>query len=191
MVDSRPSNPAIPQMANHEQRYRIHVSGLWTTRHEFRTEEGPVGVLHVRRNRWGRIDEAEFRPEKGEVLFARREPGLLRGQFSFWTDAREWLGSSLRPGVIRREIQLSTGSKPLRMFASPGFRRGWRVTAPRTGEVARIERNAFGRGAVLDVFRRADLETLVFAYFLSSLSSWESWLPGPQTATADAAPAAG
>jgi len=178
-------------MATPTQSYTFRVSGLWNTRHEISSADGPVGVLLVRRNGWGRIDECEFRPEKGEILRIRREPGLLRGQFSFWTDAREWLGSSLRPGILRREIQLSTGSKPLRMCASPGFGRGWRISAPRTGEVASIERNALGRGARMDVGRRADLEVLIFAYFLSTLAGWESWLPGPQSAASQAAPAAG
>ena len=177
-------------MATHENSYRFRVSGIWNTRHEVSNDDGVVGVMHVRRNRWGRIDEAEYRPEKGEVLRIRREPGLLRGQFSSWTEAREWLGSSLRPGLFRREIQVSTGSKPLRMFASPGFGRGWRVTAARTGDVAEIERSPLGRGARMQVHKRADLEVLLFAYFLSALSGWESWLPGPQTAAAPA-PAAG
>jgi hypothetical protein len=178
-------------MATPTQSYTFRVSGLWNTRHEVTDNDGPIGVLLIRRNRWGRIDEGEFRPEKGEVLRIRREPGLLRGQFSFWTDAREWLGSSLRPSVWRREIQLSTGSKPLRMLASPGFGRGWRISAPRTGEVAALDWSAFGRGARLDVGRRADLEVLIFAYFLSTLAGLESWLPGPQSAASQAAPAAG
>lgn len=176
-------------MSTQTQRYTFRVSGLWNTRHEVTDADGPVGVLFIRRNRYGRIDEGEFRPEKGEILRIRREPGMLRGQFSFWTDAREWLGSSLRPGILKREIQLSTGSKPLRLFASPGFGRGWRVTAPRTGEVAALEWSAFRRTAQLEVGRRADLEVLIFAYFLSTLACLESWLPGPQSAASSAAPA--
>jgi len=178
-------------MATHEKSYTIRVSGLWTTRHEVSGPDGPVCTLTIHRNRWGRIDEGIYEPEKGEVLRIRREPGMLRGQFSFWTTAREWLASSLRPGLLRREFQLSTGSKPLRLVASAHFGRGWCISAPRTGEVASISWAACGRKARMDVHRRADLEVLLFAYFLGTLSSWESWLPGPQSATAQPAPSAG
>jgi 5-methyltetrahydrofolate--homocysteine methyltransferase len=47
---------------------------------------------------------AIWRPEKGEVLTFRRDPGLLRSQFSVWTEGHEWLGAALRSHVLRREV---------------------------------------------------------------------------------------
>jgi hypothetical protein len=117
----------------------------------------------------------EFRPEQGEVLTFRRDPGLLRGQFSVWTDGQEWLGSSLRWSVTRRQIDVWTGGKPYRIVPARGFRRGWRVVATKTGEVASI---ALGlRGARLELFRKMDFELLLFCYFLGTLNPNESIWP--------------
>ena len=70
--------------------FRTRVRGLWSPRHEILDDEGnTLGTLYVRRNRWGMVIGGEFRPEKGEVLSFERNPGLLRGQFSLWTDHRE------------------------------------------------------------------------------------------------------
>jgi len=165
------------------QVYRVRVSGLWTTRHTFsavgETGETPEGVLTVRRGAWGRVTGAEFRPEKGEVLVIRRDPGLLRSQFSLWTDGTEWLGSSLRWG-LRRQIDLSTGSKPLYLLPVAGLRAGWGIYAPKSGENARIVASLLGRSSRIEVYRRLDFPILVLSYFLGHMVHLESIAPGPE-----------
>jgi hypothetical protein len=158
--------------------YTTHVSGVWNTRHEIRGEQGPIGVLTVERNGKGMIVRGRYEPEKGEVLSLRRDPGLLRSQFSLWTEGREWLGSSLRWSFVGREIALSTGTKPYRLVPRPGFRSGWRMVAPKTGEMARIATSVFRRGTRIEVFRRVDFELVLFAYFLGWQLRLESLWPG-------------
>lgn len=163
--------------------YRVRTSGLWTTRHVI---TGPglesadqVGVLTVERNPRGVVCGGRYQPAQGEVLVFRRDPGLLRGQFSLWTEGHEWLGSSLRWSILRRDIALHTGNKPLRLVPSTGLAFGWSLQAPKTGEMARIRGNPLTRGARLEVFRKLDFELLVFAYFLGSQIWLESLWPGP------------
>jgi hypothetical protein len=167
-------------MATQTKSYETEVSGLWNTRHLIRSPDGELGTLSVSRNGAGMVRAGRFVPEEGEVLEFRRDPGILRSQFSLWTEAREWLGSSLRWSFVQREINLSTGSLALRLVPMPGFRRGWRLLAPRTGEMARIETHAFRRGCSIHVFRRMDFEVLLFAYFLGSQILSESLWPGPE-----------
>ncbi len=157
--------------------YEVSISGLWAPRHTISGPDGPLGVLTVERNSRGMVTAGTYRPEKGEVLYFRRDPGLLRSQFSLWTEGHEWLGSSLRWNVVRRDIQLHTGSKPLRLLPIPGFRRGWQLVAPKTGEMARVTHSL--RKARIEVYRRVDFEVLVFAYFLGSFILLESLWPGP------------
>ncbi len=159
--------------------YRTRLSGILAVRHEILDANGRVGTLHAERNRWGLTTRAVWRPEKGEVLTYRRDPGLLRSQFSIWTEGREWLGSSLRSSFFGREIALSTPNKALRMLPVPGFRRGWRVHAPKTGELARITPSGLGRSSTIEVYRRIDLELVLFAYFVGELVYAESFWPGP------------
>src|SRR5262245_2163681 len=87
--------------------YRTRVRGWWNTRHTLSEGDTELGVLTIERNAKGRIDTGVYRPHKGEVLHFRRDPGLLRSQFSLWTEGREWLGSSLRWSFVRREIALA------------------------------------------------------------------------------------
>ncbi|MCP3920209.1 MAG: hypothetical protein GY711_32180 [bacterium] len=158
--------------------YRTRVSGLWSPRHTILDEEDNVlGVLTVTRNRWGLVVHGEYRPEKGEVLTFRRDPGLLRAQFSVWTDGPEWLGSSLRWSVAKRQIDVWTGGKPYRMVPTGGIGRGWRLVASKTGESARIVPKALGRSSTMQVFRKLDFELLLFAYFLGSMVLTESAFP--------------
>lgn len=161
------------------QTYTTRVRGRWNQRHEILGPDGSEGVLLVARNAGGLVVGGEFRPTKGEVYTFRRDPGLLRSQFSMWTDGKEWLGSSLRWSFVARSVHLSTGTKPFRLLPLPGFRRGWGLYAPKTGEAARIEVGYLGRDARLSVFRRMDLSLLLFAYFLGSQILIESLLPGP------------
>jgi hypothetical protein len=156
--------------------YRTRARGLPRSAHEIDGPDGRLGVLHVERNRAGLIVRGRFVPEKGELLTIRREPGILRAQYSLWTDGREWLGSSLRSGFVQREIALSTGSKSFRLLPTASFGRGWRMLAPKTGEMARILPEGIGRSRI-EVYRRVDTEILLFAFFLSVPVQCESWWP--------------
>lgn len=161
-------------------RYQARVRGLWNSTHELSGPDGPLGTLQVRRNGWGMVVEGHWTPTKGEKLHLRRDPGLLRSQFSLWTDGREWLGSSLRWSFAAREIVLHTGSRPLRLVPLPGFRIGWTLQAPRTGEMARISGGLLGRSMRIEVFRKLEFELLLFSYFLGWQVRRESFLPGPR-----------
>ncbi|MBL8859956.1 MAG: hypothetical protein JNL28_15720 [Planctomycetes bacterium] len=159
--------------------YKTRVSGLFQARHAITGPDGEeIGVLTVQRSGRGPIRGARYQPTKGEVLLIRRDPGLLRSQFSCWTEGREWVGSSLRWSFFAREIALATGNKPYRLLPVAGLHRGWRMFAPKTGEMARIEPAGFGRGSTIQVFRRVDFELVLFAYFLGSQVYFESFWPG-------------
>lgn len=163
-------------MAEPIQTFRTKIRGLWTKRHEILDGEGNVlGRLAVRRNRWGLVTHGEYRPEQGEVLSIRRDPGLLRAQFSVWTDSREWLGSSLRWHIAQRQIVIETGSGRRRLVPQLGLRNGWRLLAPKTGEVASIRLGL--RKARMEVYRKLDFEVLLFCYFLGALTPLESLWP--------------
>lgn len=159
--------------------YTTKVSGLWNSRAELSDDSGPIGVLTWKRNALGMVTEGEYRPEKGEVLSFRRDPGILRSQFSVWTDGGEWLGSSLRRNFLKREVHVFNGGKPFRMVPTRGFQRGWVVYAPKTGETVKIDVPLVGRGAKIQVQRRIDFPLVVFLYFLGAQLYWESVLPGP------------
>jgi len=159
--------------------YTTRVSGLWSSRHELWKEEERQGLLTMERNWHGMVTAGEYRPEKGEVLIFRRDPGLVRSQFSMWTEEREWLGSSLRWNPVQRTVQLSTGGKPYTLLPCPGLVRGWILQAPKTGLSARFEAGLIGRDSKLEVFRRLEFPLLLFAYFLGSQIYLESLLPGP------------
>ncbi|MBK7645143.1 MAG: hypothetical protein IPJ19_19210 [Planctomycetes bacterium] len=163
-------------MAERIATYRTRARGIPRSAHEIEGPDGRLGVLSIERNAAGMIVRGRFQPEKGEVLSIRREPGILRSQYSLWTEGREWLGSSLRPGFVKREIALSTGSKSFRLLPTANFGRGWRMLAPKTGEMARIVPEGFGRSRI-EVFRKVDTELLIFAYFLAAQVAQESWWP--------------
>jgi len=156
--------------------YRARARGLPRSAHEIDGPDGRLGVLRIGRNGAGMIVRARFVPEQGEVLTIRREPGILRSQFSLWTEGREWLGSSLRAGFVQREIALSSGAKSYRLLPTASFGRGWRMLAPKTGELARILPEGLGRSRI-EVYRRVDTELLLFAFFLSVQVHCESWWP--------------
>lgn len=158
--------------------YTGRIEGLLGGRHRLSGPEGPLGTLTVHRGPLGIVDGARFVPSKGEVLIVRRDPGLLRSQFSLWTEDHEWLGSSLRWSFVGREVAVSTGSRPIRLLPVPGFARGWRVVAPRTGEMACVRPGGW-RERRIEVYRRMDFEVILFCYFLGNLVLSESFLPGP------------
>lgn len=165
-------------MADPLKTFTTRVSGFIRPRHTVSDGEGKeLGVLEVRRNRLGMIVRADWTPTKGEKLVFRRDPGLLRAQFACWTEAREWLGSTIRPGVMRRTVEVWTGGKPLRLVPSLGLGRGWRVVGAKSGLVAELEHSWIGRGAKLSTYRKMDFELLLFAYFVGGLALWESALP--------------
>ncbi len=167
-------------MAETNQVYTSRVSGFWNTRHEIANDEGRIGVLAVRRNGWGMVVAGSFQPEKGEVYELERNPGLVRSQFTMWTDTREWLGSAERRSYVKREILVHAGGRPYRLLPSPGLGRGWTLYAPKTGEAAiRIEVPLLGRGARLEVLRKLEFPLLVFTYFLGCQVYPESIFPGP------------
>ena len=180
-------------MADIRNLYTARVSGFWNTRHTLsREEEGgaqELGTLSVTRNLL-MVTGGTYQPEEGEVLMARREPGLLRSQFSLWTDGREWLGSSLRRTTWKRQIDISSGSTAFRLLPVQGFRPGWSLYAPKTGEACRIVASPSGRSARIEVYRRLDFPLVVFSYFLGYQVYLESWLPGPEPAKVKAATAA-
>lgn len=146
--------------------YEARASGFWNTRHAISGEEGPLGVLSIRRNWHGMVTGGEFRPDKGEVLILRRDPGLLRSQFSMWTDGQEWLGSSLRWSFFGRRIAMNTGGKPFTLQPTPRLGKGWILQAPKTGLTARITAGLAGRRSRLEVYRRLDFPLLLFSYFV-------------------------
>jgi hypothetical protein len=156
--------------------YRTRARGFPRSAHEIEGPEGRLGVLHVERNGAGLIVRGRYVPEQGERLTIRREPGILRSQYSLWTEGREWLGSSLRPGFVQREIALSSGAKSFRLLPTASFGRGWRMLAPKTGEMARILPDGFGRSRI-ELYRRVDTELVLFAFFLSAQVRGESWWP--------------
>ncbi len=177
-------------MAEPTATYQVRIEGFWNSTHRFSTAEGPLGVLTVERNGWGVVTGGRYSPAKGEVLVARRDPGLLRSQFSLWTEGKEWLGSSLRWSVGKREIVLHTGSRPLRILPLTGFRSGWTLQAPKTGEMARILGWPLARGARIEVYRKVEMELVVFAYFLGAQLFSESFWPGLDVEGENETPAA-
>lgn len=165
-------------MSETTELYRTRVTGFWSPRHTLLDAAGkPLGVLSVRRNKLGLVVGAEYRPEQGEVLHFRREPGLLRAQFSLWTDGKEWLGSSIRQGVVRRTVELWTSTRPYRLVPRLGLGKGWRMVATKTGLVAELAFPWFGRGATLTVYRKLDFELLLLGYFVGTLALWETVPP--------------
>ncbi len=164
-------------MADAIRTYTTKVTGLWSPRHEFFEGDERLGVLSIKRNGWGMVVSGEYKPDKGEELHFRRDPGLLRAQFSLWTDSREWLGSSMRWHVARRQIDLWTAGKPFRLVPAGGFRRGWRMLGAKTGESLSIEYGLLGRNATIQLRRKTDLDLVLFCYFLGSMTLGESRWP--------------
>ncbi len=178
-------------MPSPKKTYTTSVSGFLSPRHVLSDEDGKeVGTLQVSRNRLGLIVGATWRPLKGEVVEIRRDPGLLRAQFACWTEAREWLGSTIRPGFMRRTIEMWTGGKPLRLVPTLGLERGWRIVGTKSGLVAETKHGFLSRGATLCTYRKIDLELLIFAYFIGGIALWESALPTSLESVDRAAPSA-
>ena len=157
----------------------VRITGLWRSAHTFSRAGEDIGILSVQRSSKGMVNGGRYVPSKGEVLSIRRDPGLLRSQFSLWTEGQEWLGAALRWNILRREIVLHTGSKELRIQPLPGLRCGWTLRAAKTGQIARVLGRPLARKAKIEVYRRIDPELVVFTYFLGSHIMIESLWPGP------------
>lgn len=169
----------MPELIAPKNVYEVRVRGLWSARHEIRSEEGPEGVLEIQRNGVGLVTRGVWRPVKGAVMTMDRDPGLRRGQFTMWSEGREWLGSSERVGFFDRVLKLHTGGKPFHLVPLEGFRKGWALHAPRTGESARILAPMMGRDSRIEVYKRLDFPLLLFAYFLGTQIYREAIWPGP------------
>ena len=174
-----------------QKTFTTRVSGLIRPVHVVLDEEGKeLGRIQVSRNRLGMIVKGVWTPAKGEVLEFRRQPGLLRAQFACWTEAREWLGATIRPGFMRRTIEMWTRGKPMRLVPRVESGRGWRIVGAKSGVVAQVTYPWFGRSAKLETFRKIDMELLLFAYFIGGLATWESAAPTSLEAVDRGAPAA-
>jgi hypothetical protein len=156
--------------------YSFRARGLWRPVLHISGPDGDLGILTIQRNRWGMVSGAAYKPVEGELIEIRRDPGILRSQFSLWSEGREWLGASLRWSFIGRVIDLSTGTRPMRLLPLPGFAIGWALHAPKTGQMAQVVLSGEPR---VEVFRRMDFEVVLFSLFLGYLSRLESWWPGP------------
>jgi hypothetical protein len=158
-------------------RYTARARGLWNPSHEIAQDGSPLGELRYTRAPLGYVRSAEYRPLKGEVWTFERNPGLVRSQFTMWTEKREWLGSSVRFRYFRPVIEIDTGGKPFHLTATPQWCLGWSLYAPKTGEVARVRVGL--RGGRIDVLRKLQYPLVLFAWFLASQVRIESIAPGP------------
>lgn len=156
--------------------YTARARGLWNASHEISQDGTVIGELRFHRAPLGWVRRAEYRPTKGELWSFERNPGLVRSQFTMWSEKREWLGSSVRFSYLRPMIEIDTGGKPYHLAASPSFGPGWTLYAPKTGEVARVRVGL--RGGRVEVLRKTQLTLLVFAWFLGCQGRLESVLPG-------------
>lgn len=165
--------------------YTVRALGPWGSRQEISQDGTVQGELRLHRAPLGYVRKAEYRPIKGELWTIERNPGLVRSQFTMWTEKREWLGSSVRFSYLRPLVELDTGGKPYHLAASPRWGPGWTLYAPKTGAVANISVGL--RGGRIDVFRKTQFPLLVFAWFLASRSRLESLVPGsaPPSLVAD------
>lgn len=163
--------------------YTTKVTGLANSRHEIFLDGELQGSLTLKRNPLALVVGGEYKPAKrGGILLFRREPGLLRGQFSLWSEKHEWLGSSVRFHFFNRLTEVSMGGKPYKMLPLPGISRGWSLNAPKTGVSAKCTLGMVDRDATIEVYRRTDYGLLLFAYFLGAQFPMEGVLPGPRPA---------
>ena len=93
---------SAPKTTTPTATYGVRISGFWNSTHRLETPEGPLGVLKIERNGWGMVVGGRYSPTKGEVLVMRRDPGLLRSQYS--------MPESLRRRQARPESRLSLPS---------------------------------------------------------------------------------
>ena len=177
-----PSKPAAAKKAKAKAPYLVRAKGLVNPAFEFEREGQVLGTM--RRTRLLgclRLQGAVYEPVQGETITIQRDPGLLRSQFSAWSQVhggqgREWLGSSIRYGASR-EITIHGGGKPFRLVPCKGFGMGWDLHAPKTGLVASFRKK--GGAVEVTLERRVDFYLLLLAYH-NLASAWlSSLLPGP------------
>lgn len=160
--------------------YEVQRSGFWSSRHEFRENGDALGVLELDRNVLGLVRKGTYRPVKGALLTMERDHGLRRGQFTVWSEGREWIASSERNGFFERVLKLHAGGKPFHLVPLRGFEQGFGIHAPRTGEAARILSPVFAGRTKIEVWKRLDFPLVLFAYFLGVQIRPEALWPGPE-----------
>ena len=172
-----------PKKVSAKTPYTIRKKGLLNPTFTFERAGEVIGTM--RRHRRGLlrlVQSSTYVPVKGETITIDRDPGLLRHQYSAWSQVhggqgREWLGSSIRYSIFGREISIHNGSKPFRLVPIKAFGMGWELHAPKTGLVARFSK----RGSTIEVTleRRVDFYLVLLA-FHNIASGWISSIwPGP------------
>ena len=172
-----------PKKVSAKAPYTIRVQGALNPTFVFERAGEVIGSMQRRRG--GPlffVQSSTYTPVKGEVISIDRDPGLLRHQFGAWSQihggqGREWLGSSIRYGMLGREISLHGGNKPFRLVPTKSFGTGWELHAPKTGLVATFSKR--GRTIEVTLERRVDFYLLLLA-FHNIASAWISSIwPGP------------
>lgn len=178
-----PSKPAAAKKAKAKAPYLVRAKGLVNPAFEFEREGQVLGTM--RRTRLLgclRLQGAVYEPVQGETITIQRDPGLLRSQFSAWSQVhggqgREWLGSSINYGIIGREISLHNGTKPFRLIPSKTFGPGWELHAPKTGLTATFKK--VSGGIEIGLERRVDFFLLLLAFHNVATARLASIWPGP------------
>ena len=163
--------------------YIVRPQGLLNPTFQFEREGEVLG--HMRRERAlgiGRLRASLYTPLSGEPISVQRDPGLLRSQFSAWSQihggqGREWLGSSINYEVLGREITLHNGTKPFRLIPTKAFGMGWELHAPKTGLVATFKKK--GRAVEIHLDRRVDFFLLLLSFHNIGSAWLTSISPGP------------
>ncbi|MDF1797944.1 MAG: hypothetical protein P1V81_02110 [Planctomycetota bacterium] len=171
-----------PKKVSPKAPYLIKPSGFFNTSHVFEREGEVLGTMRISRGGLGLISRSLYVPVTGERISLDRDPGLLRAQFGCWSEihggqGREWLGSSIRYSLIRREVTLHGGTKPFRLVPCKGFGLGWDLHAPKTGLVASFRKK--GGKVEVTLQRKVDFYLLLLAYHNLASSWFSSIWPGP------------
>jgi len=172
-----------PKKVSAKAPYTIRPQGLFSSAFAFERGGEVIGTLTRKRAGVLRlVNSSTYVPVQGETISIERDPGLLRHQFGAWSQVhggqgREWLGSSIRYGMLGREISLHGGNKPFRLVPTKSFGSGWEMHAPKTGLVATLKK----KGGTIEVTleRRVDFYLLLLA-FHNIATAWTSSIwPGP------------
>lgn len=170
-----------PKKVSAKAPYIVRAKGLINPEFTFEREGDVLGTMK-RDRKLGRLMGSVYVPVQGETITVQRDPGLLRNQFSAWSQihggqGREWLGSSINYGLIGREVTLHNGTKPFRLVPTKAFGTGWELHAPKTGLVATFIK----RGSTVEVRleRRVDFFLLLLAFHNIATAWLKSVWPGP------------
>lgn len=175
-----PSAEPSPKKKSAKAPYTVRAKG---SDFVFEREGEVLGTMRrTRRMGFLRLQGSVYTPVSGETITIQRDPGLLRSQFSAWSQVhggqgREWLGSSINYGLFGREISLHNGNKPFRLVPSKAFGSGWELHAPKTGLTATIKKK--GGAIEIELERRVDFFLLLLAFHNVATAWLLSVLPGP------------